>query len=275
MERLYLLKRRRKAQPSGVMFFGVDAALEALPALGERTRAAIEALLPGGVTLLLPNLSGSFPLACGDDPSTLGLRVPDVPLLADVGVPVLQSSANLAGEPDAARRLEDVPELFKAAVELVLDGGESPGTPSTVVAALRGNRHVVGRAGGRGTRAGARRRARWQFHFDPSTYGEEIREDIPEFDALEDAVVGERLPGRLDFSWYGDRARPLCACSSTTRTPRWSASTSRSRCSSWRDRGDPAGRASLREGRLQDPLPEASSTWWRAPCACTIWTARS
>jgi L-threonylcarbamoyladenylate synthase len=55
-----------------------------------------------------------------------------VPALADVAVPVLQSSANLAGGPDA-RRLEDVPEAIRAGADLVLDGGELAGTPSTVV----------------------------------------------------------------------------------------------------------------------------------------------
>jgi L-threonylcarbamoyladenylate synthase len=45
---------------------------------------------------------------------------------------VLQSSANAAGGPDA-RRLEDVPEHIRTHTDLVLDGGELPGTPSTVV----------------------------------------------------------------------------------------------------------------------------------------------
>ena len=46
--------------------------------------------------------------------------------------PVLQSSANRAGGPDA-RTLDEVPEAIRAAADLVLDGGELPGTPSTVV----------------------------------------------------------------------------------------------------------------------------------------------
>jgi L-threonylcarbamoyladenylate synthase len=45
---------------------------------------------------------------------------------------VLQSSANLSGGPDA-RRVEDVDERVRAGVDLVLDGGELPGTASTVI----------------------------------------------------------------------------------------------------------------------------------------------
>ncbi|MEO8690261.1 MAG: Sua5/YciO/YrdC/YwlC family protein [Solirubrobacteraceae bacterium] len=130
--RLYALKGRPPTQPSAVMFFGVGRAIDALPELGTRTRALLARLLPGGVTLLLPNPGGRFPLACGADPHTLGLRVPAGSVLAGVGAPVLQSSANLSGGPDA-RRLEDVPAAIRDGADLLVDAGELPGTPSTVI----------------------------------------------------------------------------------------------------------------------------------------------
>jgi L-threonylcarbamoyladenylate synthase len=132
VERLYRMKRRPLDKPSAVMFFDVSLALDALPELGERTRGALARLLPGGVSLLLPNPTERFPLACGEAPRTLGLRVPVVPMLHGVKWPILQSSANHAGEPDA-RRLSDVPQLIRTAADLLLDGGELPGTPSTVI----------------------------------------------------------------------------------------------------------------------------------------------
>ncbi len=132
VERLYLLKRRPLSKPSAVMFFDLELALAALPEVGKRSRAAMHALLPGAVTLLLANPAGRFPFACGDDRGTLGLRVPAVARLVGVRRPVLQSSANRAGGPDP-RRIADVPELIEAAADLVIDGGELPGTPSTVV----------------------------------------------------------------------------------------------------------------------------------------------
>jgi L-threonylcarbamoyladenylate synthase len=136
VERLYLLKRRRPDKPAAVMFFAPELALAALPELGPRTGAALRALLPGGVTLLLPNPARRFPLACGPEGETIGLRVPAWPpalaALAEVRWPVLQSSANEAGGSDA-RRLADVPEPIRRRADLVLDGGELPGTPSTVI----------------------------------------------------------------------------------------------------------------------------------------------
>lgn len=132
--RLYGLKGRRPDKPAAVMFFQPDVALDALPELGDATRAAVEALLPGGLTLLLPNPARRFPLAGGGD--VLGLRVPALPApLAALGAvrwPVLQSSANHAGGPDA-RTVAAVPEAIRRDADLVLDGGPLPGTPSTVV----------------------------------------------------------------------------------------------------------------------------------------------
>jgi L-threonylcarbamoyladenylate synthase len=132
VERLYALKGRPPQKPAAVMFFDRDRAMRALPELPGPTRAAAVRLLPGPVTLLLPNPRHRYPLACGPDPGTLGVRVPDLPTLAAVAVPVLQSSANHAGEPDA-RTLADVPADIRDGADLVLDGGELPGTPSTVI----------------------------------------------------------------------------------------------------------------------------------------------
>jgi L-threonylcarbamoyladenylate synthase len=136
VRRLYALKRRRPDKPAAVLFFALDLALAALPELGPRTRGALEALLPGGVTVLVPNPAGRFPLAAGPDPGTLGVRVPALPpeleALGGVRWPVLQSSANVSGGPDP-RTLAEVPEPLRAGADLVLDGGPLPGTPSTVV----------------------------------------------------------------------------------------------------------------------------------------------
>ncbi len=134
VERLYELKGRPLDRPAAVMFFTLTAARDALPELGERERAALEALLPGPLTVLLPNRVGRYPLTGGGE--TLGLRVPALtaPLaaLAAVPGPVMQSSANVSGGPEA-RRLEDVPHALRQGADLVLDGGELPGVASTVL----------------------------------------------------------------------------------------------------------------------------------------------
>jgi tRNA threonylcarbamoyl adenosine modification protein (Sua5/YciO/YrdC/YwlC family) len=190
VERLYRLKRRPLDKPSAVMFFDRDLALAALPELGERTRDALGRLLPGPVSVLLPNPERRFPLACGEDPSTFGLRVPVVPPLSGVLWPVLQSSANLAGGPDA-RSLAEVPEVLRRSADLVINGGELPGTPSTVIdlRALEtsGEWEIVRQ--GVLAREDVAAALEGQFHFDPSTYAAMIHDDIPVYDEFQDAVT--------------------------------------------------------------------------------------
>jgi len=153
VERLYQLKGRPPARPAAVMFFALASAFEALPELGARERAAMQALLPGPLKVLLPNRADRYPLACrpptggsgaaaanaglqADGDVALGLRVPALPerlaALRAVDLPVMQSSANLSGGREA-RRLADVPPALLAGAGLVLDGGELPGVASTVL----------------------------------------------------------------------------------------------------------------------------------------------
>ena len=134
--RLYALKGRPPERPSALMFFDLDLALATLGELGTRTRAALGRLLPGPFTLVLPNPARRYPLACGPRPDRLGVRVPalsgELAGLTGVRRPILQSSANRSGGPEA-RRLDDVDAHIREGVDLELDGGELPGVPSTVV----------------------------------------------------------------------------------------------------------------------------------------------
>ena len=139
VERLYALKGRRPDKPSAIMFFDLELAFAALPELEPRTRTLLSRLMPGGITALLPNPLRRYPLACGaggGDVHTLGLRVPaldaEIGALAEMRWPVLQSSANVSGGIDA-QTLDEVPEEIRRGADLVLDGGELNGTPSTVV----------------------------------------------------------------------------------------------------------------------------------------------
>ena len=148
VRRLYELKGRPPDKPAAVMFFDPELAFAALPELEPRTRALLERLLPGAITALLPNPLRRYPLACGPDPHTLGLRVPElgseIGALAEMRWPVMQTSANVSGGIDA-QRLDEVPEQIRRRADLVLDGGELAGTPSTVVD-LRGFEHDGGLA---------------------------------------------------------------------------------------------------------------------------------
>jgi L-threonylcarbamoyladenylate synthase len=258
--RLYELKRRPPAKAAAVMFFELDAALAAVPdTLGARTRTALQALMPGGVTVLLPNPEHRFPLACGADPDTLGLRVVSVPELWGARVAVLQSSANLAGGADA-RRLEDVPEVLRKAADLVIDGGELPGTASTVLD-LRdyekdGFWSIV-RAGAVGEDE-LRQVLMPHFHFVAPQYAAVIREDIPLYDEFQAQVARAGAGGSvrriLDLgTGTGETALRLLAHHPDAFLVGIDESEAMlDQARRWMD----GVAAELRVGRLQDPLPE-------------------
>jgi L-threonylcarbamoyladenylate synthase len=147
--RLCRLKQRPEEMPTALLGADLEAILDAVPEARGRAAVAARALLPGPYTLVLPNPARRFRWLTGTAPETIGVRVPELPpesraVVERVGV-VAATSANLHGGPDPAR-LEDVPREIRNAVAAVVDGGELPGTPSTVVN-LTGPEPVVLREG--------------------------------------------------------------------------------------------------------------------------------
>jgi L-threonylcarbamoyladenylate synthase len=133
---VYRLKGRAEGQPTALLAADADRLLERLPELRGPVEELVRALLPGPFTLVLPNPAGRYPWLAGERPDTIGVRVPELEgpaaeVLDRVGA-VLATSANVHGGPDA-RRLDDVPEEIRAGCAAVVDGGELPGTPSTVL----------------------------------------------------------------------------------------------------------------------------------------------
>ena len=115
---LYELKGRDRSKPVALLAAEIDALVAVVPGLDS---SVLERYLPGPYTLIV-----------GD----VGVRVPDLPAAAaevvrSVGV-VAATSANLAGGPDP-RRVEEIPEEIRAACGAIVDAGELPGVPSTVI----------------------------------------------------------------------------------------------------------------------------------------------
>jgi L-threonylcarbamoyladenylate synthase len=128
---LYELKGRDRSKPVALIAADIDGLLAAVPHLD---RAVLERYLPGAYTLVF---------------ESAGVRVPNLPpeaaeVVREVGI-VAATSANLSAGPDP-RRVEDIPEEIRAAVGAIVDAGELPGTPSTVID-LRGDKPVVLRQG--------------------------------------------------------------------------------------------------------------------------------
>jgi L-threonylcarbamoyladenylate synthase len=126
------LKGRTESQPIALLAAEVDRLLERVPELDRRP---LDALLPGPYTLVLPNPERRYPWLTGGS-ATIGVRVPNLPapavdVLDAVGA-VFATSANAHGGPDP-RKLDEIPEEIRAGCGAVVDAGELPGTPSTIL----------------------------------------------------------------------------------------------------------------------------------------------
>jgi L-threonylcarbamoyladenylate synthase len=134
--RLYKLKGRTETQPTALVAIDLDFLLECVPELRGRAATLARQLLPGPYTLVLPNPARRFRWLAGTNPEAIGVRVPQFTgpgraVLERVGA-VVATSANVPGEPDP-RRLDEVPDQIRSGAAAVVDGGELPGAPSTVV----------------------------------------------------------------------------------------------------------------------------------------------
>jgi L-threonylcarbamoyladenylate synthase len=147
--RLAKLKGRPESMPVALLAADLDVILDAVPEARGRAAVVARALLPGPYTLVLPNPARRFRWLCGTTPEAIGVRVAALPpeskaVLERVGV-LAATSANRHGEPDPAR-VEDVPREILDGCGAIVDAGELPGTPSTVVD-LTGREPVVLREG--------------------------------------------------------------------------------------------------------------------------------
>jgi L-threonylcarbamoyladenylate synthase len=145
-ERMYLLKGREPGKPTALLAGDLDALLECVPELRGRAGTIARALLPGPYTLILPNPARRFLWLTGANPYAIGVRVPDLPeataqVVAAVGA-VAATSANAPGGRDP-HRVEDIPGTILDGVGAVVDAGELPGTPSTVLDFTRAEPLVV------------------------------------------------------------------------------------------------------------------------------------
>ena len=148
--RTLALKGRDLSKPTSIVGASLSVVFtRVLGDLGGRPVEQAKRLLPGPVTVILPNPAGVFPWLCGDDPSRIGVRVPVLPAVAHaidrVGV-IAATSANMAGSADPVA-LDEVPDAILEHVAVAIDAGRAPaGKPSTVVD-LTGPEPVILREG--------------------------------------------------------------------------------------------------------------------------------
>ncbi|QLK24536.1 threonylcarbamoyl-AMP synthase [Natrinema zhouii] len=134
VERVFEVKGRDRSKPLSFAVPSVPSALRYVRAT-DRERRFMATFLPGPVTVLCRRREAvPDELTAGRD--RVGVRVPDhdlaLALCERAGTPITATSANVSGR-ESVRKLADLDPEIREAAAVVLDGGETAGTESTVV----------------------------------------------------------------------------------------------------------------------------------------------
>jgi L-threonylcarbamoyladenylate synthase len=148
MQRLFDVKGRDRSQAIPL----IAADLAQASAAGDFTAADLrlaQAFWPGPLSLVVEATSSVARFAAADD-GTVAVRIPDHPLArgfaAAFGTCITATSANLSGRP-ATVSPDDVAASIGDRIDLLLDGGASPGGPPSTIVRLRDGAPVLVRAG--------------------------------------------------------------------------------------------------------------------------------
>lgn len=144
IEAVFEAKHRARSEPISMAVPNVDAAAEYVDPT-DRERRFMNEFLPGPVTVVcerrdvVPEI-----LTAGRD--RVGVRIPDHDLalsLLERTAPITATSANRSGA-GSVTDLADLDPAVREAAAVVLDGGVTPGTESTVVDVEAGTLHRRG-----------------------------------------------------------------------------------------------------------------------------------
>lgn len=134
ISKIYKIKERSKLKALPVLVANMAQLEDLVSEMDHKAEKLAQAFWPGPLTLILPKAQG-LPDLLSPYP-TIGVRMPDchftLELLESTG-PLATTSANISGEANPMTG-QDVMEQLGGKIDLLLDGGRTPGAkPSTVV----------------------------------------------------------------------------------------------------------------------------------------------
>jgi L-threonylcarbamoyladenylate synthase len=134
IQRIYEAKERPEAKALPVLIGDFSQLAQLASSITDAVEAITQAFWPGALTVILPK-APRLPAELSPYP-TIGVRMPDLAvtreLLRATG-PLATTSANISGGPNPTTA-QNVFEQLGGRIELLLDGGPTPGpTASTVV----------------------------------------------------------------------------------------------------------------------------------------------
>ncbi|MBI3811321.1 MAG: threonylcarbamoyl-AMP synthase [Nitrospirae bacterium] len=135
VERLFEVKGREPGRPILLVVDDIKRLEDLVKAIPEEARSLIRKFWPGPLTLLFESASHVTSALTGGT-GKIGIRIPSHPvalqLLRSVGRPLTATSANPSGQPGSTTA-ETVAETLGPKLDLILDGGATPGGPGSTI----------------------------------------------------------------------------------------------------------------------------------------------
>jgi L-threonylcarbamoyladenylate synthase len=149
LERVFTLKQREAAKTLPILVSSTAALEHLTEALSREVLLLLDRYWPGPLTFVVPARNGMPSQVIGPG-QTVGVRLPNHPLAIEVieraGGAIACTSANVSGQPPA-RTATEVAEQFEEDLDLILDGGITPGGVSSTVVAFEDQDLVILREG--------------------------------------------------------------------------------------------------------------------------------
>jgi L-threonylcarbamoyladenylate synthase len=136
VDRLIRIKGREEGKPIPLIAGNTDVVKRSASSLPENFQGLADRFWPGPLTVILPSDEG-FPKPVTAGTGTVGIRVPGPSFALELAMtfkgPLTATSANMAGQ-QPPQMLDEMDPPLVQAVDLVVDGGKTPGgEPSTVL----------------------------------------------------------------------------------------------------------------------------------------------
>jgi L-threonylcarbamoyladenylate synthase len=147
--KLYELKGRPKDRAIPLIMGDMKMLGLVTPAVSEMSRKLMNTFWPGPLTILL-EARKNIPELITAGTGKVAVRVPGASFALDlaraVDFPITSTSANISGMP-AADNAGDVMDYFGDSVDIVIDGGKTPGGEPSTIVETRNDRIIILRAG--------------------------------------------------------------------------------------------------------------------------------
>jgi len=144
IEKIYRLKKRKPQKP----FSFICADLKDIAKYAKVSNYAyrtMNRLLPGPYTFILDG-TRLVPKIMLSTRKEAGIRVPDnkicLSLVEALGNPIINTTATI-NDNETLSKPEDIEEVFKGLIDLVVDGGPVPDMPSTVVSLIHDHPEII------------------------------------------------------------------------------------------------------------------------------------